>query len=70
MTQQISTQVEIKLLIENDKLKKDMKKLELKQIVEKSSLNPIPCNESEKTQYNEIISKLKVIRALRTEINF
>ena len=45
--QQISAQVEIKLLIENDKLKKDIKKLELKQTVEKSSLNPIPCNESE-----------------------
>ena len=39
-------------------MKKDIKKLELKQIVEKSSLNPIPCNESEKKHYNEIISKL------------
>ena len=68
--QQISAQVEIKLLIENDKLKKDIKKLELKQTVEKSSLNPIPCNESEKKHYNETISKLKVIRALRNEINF
>ena len=68
--QQISAQVEIKILIENDKLKKDIKKLEMKQIVEKSSLNPIPCNESEQKQCNEIISKLKVIRALRNEMNF
>ena len=57
----LSAQTEIKLLI---------KTTEMKKMMESSSFNPIPCDETERKQYDEILFKLKIIRALRTELNF
>ena len=66
----LSAQIEIKLLIKNDELKNIIKSTEMKQIMESASFNPFQCDETEQKQYDEIIFKLKIIRVLRTELNF
>ena len=66
----LSAQIESKLLINNDELKNIIKSTEMKQIMESASFNPFPCDETEEKQYDEILFKLKIIRALRTELNF
>ena len=42
----------------------------MKKMMESSSFNPLPCDETERKQYDKILFKLKIIRALRTEWNF
>ena len=66
----LSAQIEIKLLIKNDEFKIYIKTTEMKKMMESSSFNPLPCDETERKQYDEILFKLKIIRALRTELNF
>ena len=66
----LSAQIEIKLLIKNDEFKNYIKTPEMKKLMESSSFNTLPCDETEQKQYDEILFKLKIIRALRTELNF
>ena len=42
----------------------------MKKIMESSSFNTFTYNETERKQYDEILFKLKIIRALRTELKF
>ena len=43
----LSAQIEIKLRIENDKFKIYIKTTEMKKMMESSSFNPLPCDETE-----------------------
>ena len=55
----ISARIEVKLVVENDLLKKKLKEIEL--VAMKESVSPIPKNNEE---YNDILLKLKMIRSL------
>ena len=66
----LSAQIESKFLIKIDEVKNYIKTTEMKKMMESSSFNTLQCNETERKQYDEILFKLKIIRALRTELNF
>ena len=66
----ISAEIEVKLLLKNDDWKAELKILEIKQINTNSTLCTIPDGVNERKRYEGIIYKLKVIRALRSEMRF
>ena len=66
----LSAQIEIKLLINNDEFKIYIKTTEMEKMMESSTFYQLPYDETERKQYDEILFKLKIIRALRTELNF
>ena len=65
----IVARIEIKLTVEHDKLKQQLKEIELKNLDENDSVSLLPCNENNWKEYQEIISKIKSIGVVSKQLN-
>ena len=63
-------QIEVKVLNKDDCLKQELKKIERDQWESDDGLSLVPKSEQARNKYDDIITKLRIISALRKELKF